>query len=226
MDREKTKFRRLKGAQSGVLEFATPVLESAPTYPHAYFTAHPGKPPVTIPTNSKAALQFVTDQIHAAITSGSEIPATYVTAFLYEHLIQFPTVKLDTDWTSYKVKIGKAGEDIGPMSLLAKEDGPDIQIQASSGTPRWEDIFFRLAMTYRMRKARDSPDPSYINNLNTKLTALEKTCPWKVTVTGSVDTSRLDGILEDAQVKCLIAALDMFLFKLRITRTVFSEQEL
>jgi hypothetical protein len=112
-----TKYNRLKGAQSTTVEFATPVLESTPTYPHAYFAAHPGKPPVLVPKNSKAALTFVKEQLHAAI---------YVTAFLYEHLEEFPTVKLDKEWKSYGVVIGKKDEDVGPTTLLTRGDAPDI----------------------------------------------------------------------------------------------------
>jgi hypothetical protein len=208
-------YNRLKGSEIIPVRFGTPLLESAPTYPHTYFTAHPGKPEVLIPGNSRAALPYITEQLQAGMVAGLDVPATSVAAFIYEHLKDFPTVKLAEEWKSYGVVIGAEGEDVGPASLLRMKKGPDVAtgLTTSGATPRWQDIFFKIAMTFRMKKARDSPDPAYINNLSNKLTALGKTCEWKVNITGSVDTSRFDSLLEDHQVKCLLAAVDMFLHK-------------
>jgi len=66
-------------------------------------------------------------------------------------------------------------------------------------------------MAYRIKKARESPDQNYVNRLVTKLTNLGKSCSWKLLTTGSLDTTKFDGVLEDANVKKILAAIDMFL---------------
>jgi hypothetical protein len=70
------KIKRLKGDHGTVIQFETPTLDSTPSYPHTYFATNPGKPSVIIPKNSKAALSYVTEQIQAAITVGTEIPSS------------------------------------------------------------------------------------------------------------------------------------------------------
>jgi hypothetical protein len=74
-------------------------------------------------------------------------------------------------------------------------------------------------MVNRMVKVRTSPDAQYISNMNSKLLTLGCSCVWKVNLTGSIDTVKLDSVLEDPNVRRIIAAIDMFLFK-------FDEHEL
>ncbi len=67
-------------------------------------------------------------------------------------------------------------------------------------------------MAYRMKKVRESPDSAYISGMATKLSNLGKSCIWKLTIAGSMDTTKFDGIMEDPDFK-KIMAIDMFLTK-------------
>jgi len=64
-----------------------------------------------------------------------------------------------------------------------------------------------------MKKVRESPDSAYISGMATKLSNLGKSCIWKLTIAGSMDTTKFDGIMEDPDFKKIMAAIDMFLTK-------------
>jgi hypothetical protein len=52
-----------------------------------------------------------------------------------------------------------------------------------------------------------------VSSMITKLSALGKSSVWKITTTGVLETTKFDGVLDDPNVKKLIAAIDMFLTK-------------
>jgi hypothetical protein len=203
----------LIGYQPKTIDFRTPNLELVPTFPCTHFSQVDETPSVTIAANSKVRKTAAAEHIHLAIITGSEVTGEWLAAFLYQHALTFKKVKLDQEWQSYGVIIGRADEEIGPMDLLKKEDGPALAAAVATTNAKWSDLFYRVVMTHRMKKARESADPTYVNNLNTKLTVLGRSCIWKVGITGPIDTSRLDGALEDANVKAILAALDMFLYR-------------
>jgi hypothetical protein len=87
-------YKRLLGDQPTTIDFRTPNLEIAPTFHHANFSQNREKPSVTIASNSKNKKTAATEQIHLAITTGSEVNGDWVAAFLYEHALTFKKVKL------------------------------------------------------------------------------------------------------------------------------------
>jgi hypothetical protein len=166
-----------------------------------------------VPANSASKKESATEYIHLGVTTVSEIKGEWLTAFLYEYALTFKKTKLEEDWISYGVTIGKKGTSIGPMDLLKRIDGAGLDGGQSNSMIKWIDQMYCVIMTSRMKKVRESPDPNYINSLNTKLTTLGKGCLWKGTITSSIDTSRLEGALEDPNVKRILAAIDMYLFR-------------
>jgi hypothetical protein len=73
-------FRRV-GNEEKTFKFQTPLIEQEATFPHAYFTKNPGKPPIT--SNSaeywnesvSAVQQWMTgkDMLEAKMTVASEV---------------------------------------------------------------------------------------------------------------------------------------------------------
>jgi Rhabdovirus nucleocapsid protein len=134
-------------------------------------------------------------------------------AFLYEYSQEFPSAKLNKEWSSYRIKIGGVDEEVKPMDLLTRKDGPKLKLTATTTAIKWEEVFFKVIMNNRMMKVRTSPDAQYISNMNTKLMALGRSCSWKINLSGKIDTVRLDSALEDPNVRKIISAIDMFLFR-------------
>jgi len=75
----------------------------------------------------------------------------------------------------------------------------------------WKEPFYRICMAYRIKKARESPNSNYVSGLVTKLSNIGKSCAWKLTTTGTLDTTKFDGVMDNPDLKKLMAAIDMFL---------------
>jgi hypothetical protein len=100
------------------------------------------------------------------------------------------------------------------MDLLLKVNGSGLSGEHKVDKDfHWQEPFYRLLMAYRIKKVRQSPDTNYVSGMISKLSALGKSSVWKITTTGVLDTTKFDGVLDDPNVKKVIAAVDMFLTK-------------
>jgi hypothetical protein len=145
-------------------------------------------------------------------TEEPKMPETL--AFLYECSRDFPKKTLKEDWVTYGVKIDAKGEAVGPLDLLLKVNGSGLSGEHKVDKDfHWQEPFYRLLMAYRMKKVRESLDTNYASGMISKLYALGRCSVWKITTTGVLDTTKFDGVLDDPNVKKVIAAIDMFLTK-------------
>jgi Rhabdovirus nucleocapsid protein len=121
----------------------TPALEQAPVYPHVYMAKYPNKPKVEIPTNSKALRQAALEAVENCLRKGDQLESNVLATFLYEYAQEFKSSKLNQDWESYGVKIGVKDEEMVPMDLLKRIDGPDLKLTPTTTSARWEEAFLR-----------------------------------------------------------------------------------
>ncbi len=160
------------------IQFHTPRVEQAPSYPSAYFKTHDVKPPISVAVNSAAAFPSSTDHVNLALNGKAEPDAKMLAAFLYESALRFPEKELQADWISYTIKIGSAKDMMTPMDLLTRENADAIPVtkDKTMGEDDWKGPFYKLCAAYRMKKVRESSDTSYTSGMGSKLLALGKSC--------------------------------------------------
>jgi hypothetical protein len=112
------------------------------------------------------------------------------------------------------------------MDLLTKKAGDALTIKVKiDGQVDWGDPLYRLCMANLMKKDRESPDMAYVSGMVTKLSNLGKSSVWKVNTSGTLDTMKFDGVLEDSDLKKIMAAIDMFLTRFDDHRLGFLRAE-
>ncbi len=195
--------------------FTTPLVDQAPSYPHAYFQKQQGKPSVSVVANSASLFPRAVNQINQWLIDKGEPDPIITAAFMYKGALRFLKRTLKEAWVSYGVVIGEAKAEIGPMDILAKKDAAAVKEgdKVTIGDNSWKLLFYRLCVAYRMKKVRESPDYSYVSGMSSKLSNLGKSCVWKLAMPGNMDTLRCNRILEDPDLKKIFAAIDMFLTK-------------
>jgi hypothetical protein len=91
--------------------FTTPSLEQASSFPHAFITANPGKPFITVASNSALFKQTCTNAVQSWMTGTKELDAAKSLAFLYEYSQECPKTKLKKDGELWRQNRGHRQRD-------------------------------------------------------------------------------------------------------------------
>ncbi|QQP18750.1 putative nucleoprotein [Soybean thrips rhabdo-like virus 2] len=186
-------------------------LELSPQFPADWFKEHNQvKPPLIIEV-SKGGLAEIANRLGDAWGSNTTIRDAM--EFLYLYVKKHITAKLDKDWVSYGVTIGKSGDTVSPISLLAveeKESVPDTPIGSVLDEKMYLERICMILAIYRMESASKAPG-TYRDTVVSRMEEVLKGHPFNV---GSIDLAPLlirTNWARNETYRKLVAAIDMFL---------------
>lgn len=187
-------------------------LGSTPEYPSQWFQNNPrSKPPVNIPRQIADPSTWERMLGHAL---EEKVSPNLAVRFIYEYSSEHLRERLETEWVSYGVRIGSAGEMISPISLLrVLEGGPNWTAGESDEIdPDHKMRLFSILLSgYRYGIASELLQGDYKSVVLGKINQVLRNEPFNLdSDITPTELSRSKSWYNNSEFKALIAAMDMF----------------
>ena len=156
-----------------------------------------------------------TARIHAAATFGKySLEPKAAATYLY-HIAQTRRAKLEDDWVSYKVIIGKAGEEITPLDIINSNVTRSTanHLTSESQPSEADDHWLTIGVCGLYRLAHTSVNGKHVTILKGKIQSVLKAAGYGHK--GLIGRSKSPSFDSNKTIGALIAILDMFWTKFK-----------
>lgn len=187
-------------------------LDSLPEYPSQWFQNNPrSKPTINVPRKIQDPTTWERMLGHAL---EEEISSNLATRFLYEYATENFHERLDTEWVSYGVRIGNAGETITPLSILRVIEGRQNWTPGEGDEIDPENkirLFTVLLSGYRYELASEVLQGDYKSVVLGKINQVIRNEPFNLdSDITPTELSRAKAWYNNSEFRAMVAALDMF----------------